>query len=59
MIKCFKCGCILSPEEKDNVLAALAEGIKKPSAICEDCIEDQYATEEDENDWEDYGDQFY
>lgn len=58
-MKCKKCGCILSPEEKDNVLAALSEGIKQPSAMCEDCIEEQYEEqyEEDAGD-EDYDEHY-
>ena len=40
-MKCSKCNCYLSPEEKDLVLQALAEGIKQ-KPVCNDCIESAY-----------------
>lgn len=38
-MKCGNCGCDLSPEKKDEVLQALAEGIVRPSPICDDCLD--------------------
>ena len=37
-MKCKKCSCIFSPEEKEEILSLLAEGVK-PDLICGDCIE--------------------
>ncbi len=39
-MKCKRCGCFLSPQEKDDVLQALAEGLK-PAQLCEDCYEEE------------------
>lgn len=45
MISCSKCKCDLSPEEKDDLLSAIAYGIPaKP--ICEDC-RDEIMNEDD------------
>ena len=35
-MKCSECKCILSPEEVDEILTDLVDGLK-PSRICEDC----------------------
>ena len=52
MMKCLKCNCDLSPQEKDDILSDICEGIK-PTAICEDCRDDiMYAEEEDDEDYD-------
>lgn len=38
-MNCTECKCILSPEQEDEILQALAEGIKPSPPICEDCID--------------------
>ena len=36
IMKCIDCGCVLSPEEEDDVRAAQCYGINQ-RALCEDC----------------------
>lgn len=54
-MKCQDCGCILAPDEEDQILQAIAEGIRPSRVLCEDCI-DFYTYdglgEYDENDFD-------
>ena len=40
-MKCSKCHCILSPNEKDFVIECLING-EKIDPICDDCVELSY-----------------
>ena len=52
-MKCQKCNCTLSPDEKDQILQALAEGIKNPGIYCNDCIEEISESDDFDDDSDD------
>jgi hypothetical protein len=51
MISCKQCHSDLSPEEKDDILVSLAEGIK-PDVLCRDCQEAKYDDDSDDDEWD-------
>lgn len=50
-MKCTECKCGLSPEQEDEILQELAEGIKPSPPICDDCID--FLQRNADEDWED------
>ena len=51
-MKCKSCTCDLSPTEKDDILAALAEGLI-PLIICEQCKDEMNGEEDYDDDTDD------